>query len=355
MKLTSTQTNALATPVLLGCYLFAAAPAAVAAGVDGLHQFWIDKTHENSSKIRNYQATIRQTDNHSAEPLIADIQFQAPLSFSMTVQQPKAMEGMHWHYHNNSLRLFNPQAKQSLYIDGLRQPDPNQALQRVKDIYWFNHELYQRTFTPSIEVAERISVGVDLEAKEADNVIRKSELFIDYDYSLLMQGAFYYDDGTTMSMTHEAIAFNQNDFQLQSPSASMNADASQYWNLNEAPVQRKQAEAHLSRQPRWPELSSSPWSLNDPRYFVSNPGQAAAYQYNDNYFLLSLLDTSGSDHRGDGEPGTALQLNKELEGRLVQTPAMSSLVFYYDGIEYRLLSNVHPETLIRLARELVAG
>lgn len=316
---------------------------------DGLHNFWINKTHENFSKIKNYQAEVSQQGIHANDEVVTDVSFRPPSDFHIQVSQPQGLAGISMSYQDNSLLYYYPNQNYALKIDGLTAPEPKQALQRVKDMYWFNHEHYERTFTPSIEVADRISVGLDLDAKENNFEIKKSTLFIDYDYSIVMQGKFLYKDGTSNSISHNSILFNSDTFNLPTTKVSKATQVDQ-WNFKQKSINKEKLVKSLPFDVVWPDETGMKWALSDSRYYLNKQKAAAAgYFYNENYFLVSTVEKD-SPALSIGAP---LKLSNKVTAHLMQSPSMSSIEFRLNDTDYRLLSNIHAEDLITIARNMV--
>ncbi|WP_420588557.1 hypothetical protein [Bacterioplanoides sp.] len=326
-----------------------AASLATASKSEGIHKFWIDKTYENTSKVKNYRALVEQ--NHPDGVITTAVQFRQPADFYMQVEQPLDFKGVTFSYQNGQLQYYSPQSNQALLVKGLAGPSADSAKVQAEDMYWANHEYYQRTFTPSIEVASRISVGVDLNAEDNEREIQKSQLFIDYDYSLLMKGDFYFRDGSVLSMENKKIDFNLNDFSL--PDAQLPATTQlRSWNLSTHALNADQFKKSAVFTPAWPKVESERWKLAEPGYFFSDQGKdgAAVYYKNSHYFLLMTAEQASP--MAATPAGARVKLDNNLDGQLLQAPSISSVELQRDGIHYQLLSNIHLEDLLLLARQL---
>lgn len=320
-------------------------------GVEGLHKFWIDKTFQNTSKIKNYSARVRQSGSDQPDAIITEVKFQQPDHFFMQVSSPQMLSGLSVSYQQGSLIYFNPSLNHAVKLEGLATAKASGALQRIEDMYWFNHEHYERTFVPSVEVAQRVSVGLDLKAKEPEHEIQTSNLFVDYDYSIVMKGDFYYRNGSSASLTHEAIHFNQEDFFLPENIVPQEAHI-QSWNFRTAAVSRQKAEEKLTKKVIWPEKVNERWKLGQANYFLMQKGGegVASYAHNDNYFLVSMAEETEREAWGLGMP---LNFSTTVNAKIMQSPSINSIGFRLDGVNYHLISNIHAEDLIAVARKMV--
>ena len=334
-----------------GAFTLGLSLSSMSLAVDGLHHFWIDKTYENLSKIENYQAQIHQQGIYNDQPVTTKVQFQSPESFFIQVAEPEQIKGLSISFTGNQLAYHFPQQNYSLLLKGLPTVKKDTERQRVEDMYWFNNANYKRTFTPSIEVAERISVGVDMDAQESDLNLRKTSLFIDYDYSIIMQGSFEYSGGAKNQITTQAIRFNQQNFKLAKANTNEGA-VTHAWNFNEADSNKDKLAKVFGKGIRWPSLKEDEtWQLGDTRYLV-NAGDksAASISSSDHYFLATTVNTSSTDN---WPLGTPVVLSDTVKGQLLQSPSLTSLHFIMDNKSYQLFSNIHAEDLIKAARNML--
>lgn len=325
--------------------------SSMSLAVDGLHHFWIDKTYENLSKIENYQAQIHQQGIYNDQPVTTEVQFKSPESFFVKVAEPEQIKGLSIRFSGDQLAYHFPQQNYSLLLQGLPTPKKDTDRQRVEDMYWFNNANYKRTFTPSIEVAERISVGVDMDAKESGLNLRKTSLFIDYDYSIIMQGSFEYSGGAKSQITTQAISFNQADFDLAEITPIKDSNK-QEWNFNKADNNKDKVAKVLGKGIRWPSLSDDEtWQLGNTRY-LANPenNSAASISSSDHYFLATTVSASDVNN---WPLGTPIALSDKVKGQLLQSPSLTSLHFVMDNKSYQLFSNIHAEDLIKAARNML--
>ena len=326
-----------------------ASSLAVGSKSEGIHKFWIDKTYNNMVKVDNYQAEVEQS--YPGGVVTTAVQFRQPADFYMQVEEPLELQGVTFSYQNGQLEYYSPQINQALVVKGLSGPSSDSAKAQAEDMYWANHEYYKRTFTPSIEVASRISVGVDLDAGDKEREILKSQLFIDYDYSLLMKGDFYFRDGSMLSMENKKIDFNLDDFTLptmQLPAAT----PLRSWNLSANALSADQFEKSATFMPVWPNVELPRWKLEKPDYFFSEQGKdgAAVYYKNAHYFLLMTAEQTPSN--ATAPAGARVELNNNRYGQLLQAPSISIVELQRDGISYQVLSNIHLEDVLLLARQL---
>lgn len=319
--------------------------------VDGLHHFWIDKTYENLSKIENYQAQIQQQGIFQELPVTTRVQFQSPESFFIQVAEPEQIKGLSIRFTGDQLAYHFPQQNYSLVLQGLPTAKKDTERQRVEDMYWFNNANYKRTFTPSIEVADRISVGVDMDAQESDLNLRKTSLFIDYDYSIIMQGSFEYSGGAKNQITTQTISFNQQDFMLAGANTIGNSQP-QEWNFNQAKSDVAIVSRVFGESIRWPSLKEDKtWQLGNTRYLANATDKSAAsISSSDHYFLATTVNTSSTDN---WPLGTPITLSDQVKGQLLQSPSLTSLHFVMDNKSYQLFSNIHAEDLIKAARNML--
>ena len=322
--------------------------SAMASKSEGIHKFWIDKTYENTSKVENYRAQVSQTS--SGTPIVTQVQFRKPADFYMQIDQPEYLRGVTFSFQDNQLIFYSPAENQLLAIKGLAQTNNDSAKQQTEDMYWANHEYYERTFTPSVDVADRISVGIDLDAQDSGRELQKSKLFIDYDYSLLMKGDFYFRDGSVLSLENKSIEFNDENFLLSKPDSSPTATQLS-WNLNQQGISAGQLKKTISFSPAWPDVDLRRWQLEQPSYHVSEQGhEAVAMHYqNEHYFLLVTADRRS---QGDLTAGATIGLDNEIQGRLLQSPSLNSIQLQRAGVRYQLFSNIHLEDLLAIARQM---
>lgn len=313
-------------------------------------KFWINRTYDNLSKIKNFQAVTEQSLSNKVAPIISDVTFHAPTNFYQIVTQPELLKGFETSYSNNTIILHDRINKQAITVKGLQQPKEGSAFERIKGIYFYNKEYYEQEFTPSIHVADRLSVGMDLVAKNDKVEIKKIEAFVDYHYSLFMQANFIFNSGLEAKIRNTSMAFNQDGLLL--PTIKLAKDTRiTSWDLNKKGLSDKQISQKISKDIVWPEEDSI-WEFSTHKFYQQqDPKNAAAYYYNDAFFLITLTRASNSEDLSS--LGIPLPLG-DTPARLTQYPAFSTVEFNRNGIHYTLLSNTQPESLLTVAKGIVS-
>tara|TARA_B110000046_G_scaffold24626_1_gene23775 strand:+ start:3749 stop:4816 length:1068 start_codon:yes stop_codon:yes gene_type:complete len=345
------------TAGLVSIYLSSAfsfyALADVNADTNSEDRFWINRGHQNLNKVDHFNAVSEQILAGQAEPIISHIAFQKPDNFYQQVVQPQSLKGLEASYRNNTLTLHNHPHKHALIIKGLAPFKERSAHSRVKGIYLFNKEHYEQVFTPSIHVADRLAVGIDLTAKEDTSTIRKIEGFADYHYSLFMQATFIFSSGLDVKTHYKSIEFNAENFTL--PDINLAKETSiTSWDFNHKALTKTQREKQISQDIIWPDDADNTWDFDEHKYFQKGDEKtAAAYFYSDDFFLITVAEAQQ-------KPGTK-QLNtmgaplviENTPVLLNQFPTFSTIELNHLGIHYRLLSNIHPESLISMVKGII--
>lgn len=327
------------------------APQSFSDVTNNADNFWINRTYENLSKINNFQAVTEQSLSHKAATIISDVTFQAPTDFYQIVTQPESVKGFSASYHNNTITLHDPINQQALQVKGLQPHKEGSALERVKGIYFYNKEHYDQEFTPSIHVADRLSVGMDLVANTDKVEIKKIEAFVDYHYSLFMQANFIFNNGIEAKITNSSMIFNNDELSLPTITLAKETRTAA-WDLSKKGLSTKQLEKQISKDIVWPEDKEDIWGFSKRKFYQQkNTKTAAAYYYNDAFFLITV--TKPSDGREPTNIGIPLPLGN-AQARLNQYPAFSSVEFSSNGIHYTLLSNTQPESLLAMAKGMTS-
>lgn len=258
------------TAGLVSIYLSSAfsfyALADVNADTNSEDRFWINRGHQNLNKVDHFNAVSEQILAGQAEPIISHIAFQKPDNFYQQVVQPQSLKGLEASYRNNTLTLHNSPHKHALIIKGLAPFKERSAHSRVKGIYLFNKEHYEQVFTPSIHVADRLAVGIDLTAKEDTSTIRKIEGFADYHYSLFMQATFIFSSGLDVKTHYKSIEFNAENFTL--PEINLAKETSiTSWDFNHKALTKTQREKQISQDIIWPDDADNTWDFDEHKYF----------------------------------------------------------------------------------------
>ena len=233
----------------------------------------------------------------------------------------------------------------------MKSPTSASRLEQVKSIYWYNNEHYEQVFKPSINIAKRLSVGLDFIAKDSEAEIVELNSFADYHHSIFMQASYSFNSGVTSKFTHQAMAFNQEEITLPALTVPKKTDMI-YWNFNRASLSDKQARERISTNIRWPLDKDDVWSFGQHQFYQQTNAQtAAAYFYNDAFFMITLAQPANI--KKELLPGTPLLLNK-TPVQFSQWPSFSDLTFELNGIHYTLLSNIHPQSLIDMAKGMLS-
>lgn len=328
--------------ILMSLFSLAAALPASADG-DGIHRFWIEKTFQNQSKIKHYQAAVEQRYNQQVEQL--EVYFRPPAEVAVLNRAADGATQPLLMLQQQTLRLATD-ANYRLAIAGLDGLTQRDHLQAVEDQYWFNQQHFERTFTPSEKVAGRIAVGVELQAQDSDLALQHAALFVDYHYSLPVKGQFRYRDGSELALANQYTRVNQPEFEF--PVWPEALSASRQWDFRLPGVTQSQAESRLGSPLRQPALTDGPWQMPAGRYFAGPAGQAAAYFYNDQYSLALIAERALSL----SSVGRPLTLPSGVKAQLLQAPLLTLVEFVQDGVNYRLLSDIHPEVLLAAAEKM---
>jgi hypothetical protein len=343
--------------------------ADVNAETNSEDRFWIDRTHKNLNKVKNYQATTELVLSNDAlltssaekkiAPIVSDVIFKSPDNFYQVVTQPESLEGYEASYSNNTITLHDSLNHHALQIKGLKAFEKKNAKARIQGIYMYNKEHYPQEFTPSILVAERLSVGIDFKAKEDTSKLKKIVGFVDYHYSLFMQANFIFSDATEAKVKNSHIEFNKENLTLPSIDLSKVKSIAggqvTSWNMREKSLSKKQLKKQVSKNVAWPEDTKNTWDFSEHKYYQKgNSENAAAYYYSDDFFLITTTKISDDITPNNlNKPVLGIPLTLEKTGAILnQFPAFSTLEFSHSGISYTLLSNIHPESLLLMAKAM---
>lgn len=337
----------------------------------GSHVFWIKKTFENLNKIENYSATSEQWFSSGSSSLdgsflnssqvISQVSYQRPNDFHTIITSPESLKGIEASFSNHSISLNNPHMKKALNIKGLKSPTVESKLDQVKSLYYYNQKHYDQVFTPSINIAEQLSVGLDFIAKRKKAELLKAETYIDYHHSIFMQISQSFDSGNTSKLKNTTITFNQNSFTL--PKTSITEDTQLLvWDFNQASLTNKESLERISQKIHWPKDIENYWGLSQRQFYQQrNSKTAAGYFYNDAFFVITITQPNESgvetekltSHFAQGIPVTINTLMGESTVFLSQYPEFSYLEFVRDNIRYSLIANIHPQSLIDMAHGMI--
>ena len=329
--------------------------ADINTGTDSEDRFWISRSHENLAKVDNFQAATEQTLSYKALPITSDITFIKPNTFYQKVTQPESLKGFEASYRDNTITLHDPINKQVLKVKGLQVYKKSSSVDRIRGIFLYNKENYEQEFTPAIHVADRLSVGIDLTAKNENFEIKKVEAFADYHYSLFMQANFIFNQGIESKIKNTHIVFNQADLTLPTIDLTNDAIAKDTniirWDFSKKHVSKKKIGKITDTKIKWPEDKEDNWEFEKHQYYPQgSKANAAAYYYSDNYFLITL--TKPSNNTKFSNPGVEINL-EGTQVTLNQFPTFSHLEFDHKGIRYTLLSNTHPESLLGMIKGML--
>jgi hypothetical protein len=328
------------------------APQSFSDITNNADKFWINRTYENLSKINNFQAVTEQSLSNNVAPIISDVTFQTPTDFYQIVTQPEPVKGFEASYHNNTITLHDRINQQALRVKGLQPHKEGSAFERVKEIYFYNKKHYDQEFTPSIHVADRLSVGMDLVANTDKVEIKKIEAFVDYHYSLFMQANFIFNNGIEAKIKNSRMVFNKDDLSLPSITLAKETRTAS-WDLSKKGLSIKQLDKQISKDIVWPKDKENIWGFSKQKFYQQQDNKtAAAYYYNDAFFLITT--TKPSNGRELTNVGIPLPLGN-TQVRLNQYPAFSSVEFNSNGIHYTLLSNTQPESLLAMAKGMASN
>ena len=314
-------------------------------------RFWINRTHQNLGDVNNFQAVVEQTLSNSTSPVISGVIFQSPDNFHQVVIQPSLFKGFEASYSKNTITLLDSLNKQALQIKGLQPYKKSSSLDRVKGIYMYNKEHYEQTFTPSIHVAERLSVGIDFMSKEDSLEIKKVEAFVDYHHSLIMQSNLIFNTGIESKTTYLSMLFNKDNLSL--PSISLSKDNQiESWDFSKKHLSKKNISKKVDQNIIWPEDEGNTWGFSANKFYQQgSKTNAAAYYHSDNYFLITLTKKSGGEELSTLGAPVALGNTHAV---LNQLPTFSNLQFKSKGIHYTLLSNIHLQSVLTMAKKMVS-
>lgn len=354
--------------ITISSALFSYCLADVNGTTNSEDRFWINRSHQNLTKVENFTAVSEQKLSQQTQPIISHIKFQKPDTFYQQIVQPESLSGIEASYQNNSITLHNPHLQQALIINSLTPFKESSAYARVKGIYLFNKEYYEQVFTPSILVADRLSVGIDLIAEDEASEIKKIEGFVDYHYSLFMQATYLFRNDLSLTTKHMSIEFNNDNFVL--PQAKLPKETLiTSWDFNNKALSRKEADKHISQDIIWPNDVDNIWDFAEYKYFYNdknNNRNAAAYFYSDDFFLITIAEAQQEKNykhkQQTHHKNSAAKALRTIGAPLVlvntqvwlnQYPSFSTIEFNHLGIHYRLITNIHPESLITLAKGIL--
>ena len=325
-------------------------PLSFANDMNSEDKFWINRTHKNLNNVDNFQATTEKTLPHKNTSVISDVTFKKPANFYSIVTQPESIKGFESSYSNNTITLHDSLNKHALRIRGLEKHKKSADFERIKGIYFYNKENYEQKFTPSIHVANRLSIGIDFTAKEKDLDINKIEGFVDYHYSLFMQANFIFNNGVESKIKNTHMEFNKDSLSLPIINLPKNTQVTS-WDLSKKHFSNKQLSKKISKKIMWPQDKENTWDFSAKKYYQkTTPEHAAAYYYNDAFFLITVTKPNqGNELNSLGTP-VALA---DTQARLNQFVTFISLEFNHNGIHYTLLSNTHPQSLLSMAKDMV--
>lgn len=325
--------------------------ADINADTNSEDRFWINRTHQNLGNVDNFQAVVEQTLSNSTPPMISGVIFQSPHDFHLKAIQPDSISGFEASYSKNTVTLFDKLNQQALQIKGLQPYKKSSSLDRVKGIYLYNKEHYEQTFTPSIHVAERLSVGIDFMAKEDSLEINKVEAFVDYHHSLIMQSNLIFNSGIESKTTYLSMLFNKDKLSL--PGINLSEETQiESWDFSKKHLSKKNVSKKINPNIIWPEDEGNTWGFSANKFYQQGKNtNAAAYYHSDNYFLITLTKKSRSDELS--KLGIPVTLGN-TQTMLNQLPTFASLQFKSKGIHYTLLSNIHPQSLLTMAKAMVS-
>lgn len=294
--------------------------------------------------------TIEQSQSNSSASVISQVQFKKPNNFYSKVVSPAELAGIEAGFNKHSLLLHNPNSQQALKIDGLKSPTAASKLEQVKSLYWYNQDHYEQVFQPSINIAKRLSVGLDFTAKNAEAEITELNSYVDYHHSLFMQASYRFNNGVTSNFTHKKIDFNLDNIEIPALKVPKKTEIA-YWDFNRASLTDKQVGKRISSKIHWPKDKKDLWGFSQYQFYQhTNAETAAAYFYNEAFFIIAT--TQPVKNKKSLIQGIPLTIH-ETQAQLSQFPSFTDIEFDFDGIHYTLLSNIHPQSLIDMAKEIV--
>lgn len=266
-------------------------PASLAdinAGTNSEDRFWINRTHDNLAKFDNYQAQTEQTQAGAGAAVISDVLFKKPDGFYQQVLQPDSLSGIEVSQHAGVITLHDKPNQRAFIVKGLEAYQAGDSLETIKDIYLFNKEHYEQTFTPSIHVADRLAVGIDFVARDDSDEIRKIEAFVDYHHSLFMQARFVFNHGVESTIRNNSIEFNKEGLTLPEIKLPQNTQV-RVLDLSKKALSQKELSKKAANNIVWPEDKNNTWGFSQ-RKFYQQSNSSAAYYYGDKFFLLAIAE-----------------------------------------------------------------
>jgi hypothetical protein len=328
------------------------ASGALADITNSADKFWINRTYQNLSKVDNFQAVTEQSLSNQKTSVISDVIFHAPTGFYQVITQPDLFKGFEVSYYDNTITLHDVSKKTALIITGLQDDNKESALDRVKGIYWYTKEHYEQVFTPSIHVADRLSVGMDLIANGTGVEIKKIEAFVDYHHSLFMQANFIFNNGIEAKIKNTKMSFNKSGLLPSRITLPKDTDMD-YWDVSKKGLSNKKISKRINKEIIWPEDLGDNWGFTTKKIFQQqNMNNALAYYHNDAFFLITVATPSNGKKLN--EFGIPLPI-ENTQATLNQYPGFSNVEFNYRGFHYSLLSNIHIESLLSMAKGIASS
>lgn len=336
----------------------------------GSHAFWIQKTFKNLNSIENYKATYAldfstKEASPKAESIISDIHYKKPNDFHSFITHPKSLAGISAQFNNHAIALYNPHNKIALTIRGLKSPTVDSKLDQVEGMYYYNQKNYDQIFTPSINIAGQLSVGLDFIAKNKNAELLEANTYIDYHHSIFMQVGQTFKAGLQTNLVGTDIAFNQDSFHF--PTIKIPSDTDLLaWDFNQASLTNKEFLQRINQKLHWPKDIDNSWKLTQRQFYQQTDSQTAAgYFYNEAFFVIALTQPDVAAREGDSSPPLSAPLLtigapvtiETVTGKetlyLSQYPEFSYIEFVRDNIRYSLIANIHPQSLIDMARGML--
>lgn len=331
--------------------------ANVSAETNSEDRFWINRSHQNLAKVDNYQAVIEQSLSNKTTTLISKVSFQKPNSFYLSVSAPDIVKGFEASYHNNTITLHDSHNKHVLTVKGLAPYKESSSLDRVKGIYMYNREHYEQEFTPSIHVAKRLSVGIDFEAINEKSEIKKVEAFVDYHHSLIMQSSLIFNNGLISKTKFNSMEFNTEQLTIPEIQYPKNVQTT-FWDFSKNSISKKNIEKKINNNIVWPNDENDLWGFTEHNFYQqdNNKNNAAAYYHSDNYFLITLIKKNNLNAES---PNSSSNLGAPIvigntSATLRQYPTFAQLEYSHEGSQYTLLSDIHPQGLLNLAKAMIS-
>jgi len=335
--------------------LSSASLADINAGTNSEDRFWINRTHDNLAKFDNYQAQTEQTQTEPAQAgagaaVISDVLFKKTDGFYQVVLQPDSLSGIEVSQRAGVITLHDKPNQRAFIVKGLEAYQAGGSLETIKDIYLFNKEHYEQTFTPSIHVADRLAVGIDFVARDESDEIRKIEAFVDYHHSLFMQARFVFNNGVESTIRNNSIEFNKEGLTLPEIKLPQTTQV-RVLDLSKKALSQKELSKKTANNIVWPEDKNNTWGFSQ-RKFYQQSNSSAAYYYGDKFFLLAIA----TPERGQPVTVPAVPLTiGNTPVLLSQFPLFAHLAFDHKGISYTLVSNAHPESLLSMVKGMTSA